>query len=162
MGMKQRFVDFSRGDDLRRFWRLYFWRERTRSGPLRSLLTFLCARSANAHGGYVGAGARFEEIPSLPHGLHGVFISRAASVGRGCRIYQNVTLGEVDGKAPQIGEGVLIGAGAVLVGGITIGNYAKIGAGVTVFEDVPAGATVVSVAPRVIVGPRKITEYKQA
>lgn len=162
MGIKQRLIDFSRGDGLCRFWRLYFWRERTKSGLLRSILTFLCARSANAHGGYVGAGAHFADIPSLPHGLHGIFISRAACIGRGCRIYQNVTLGEVNGSAPQIGDDVLIGAGAVLVGGITVGDGAKIGAGATVFADVPAGATVVCVPPRVIVSPRGIRERKQA
>lgn len=162
MGVKQRLIDYSRGEGLRRFWRLYFWRGRTKNGLLRRILTFLCARSANAHGGYVGAGAHFADMPSLPHGLHGVFISRAASIGCGCRIYQNVTLGEVNGSAPQIGDHVLIGAGAVLVGGIKVGDGAKIGAGATVFADVPAGATVVCAPPRVIVSPRGTPTCQQA
>ena len=89
-------------------------------------------------------------VPSLPHGLHGIYISRYASIGSGCRIYQNVTIGEVNGRAPRIGDGCLIGAGAVLVGDIRVGNYAKIGAGAVVSADVPDYATVVAQSPRVI------------
>ena len=66
------------------------------------------------------------------------------------RIYQNVTIGEVNGRAPRIGDGCLIGAGAVLVGDIRVGNYAKIGAGAVVSADVPDYATVVAQRPRVI------------
>ena len=89
-------------------------------------------------------------VPSLPHGLHGVFISRYAVIGANCRIYQNVTIGEIAGKAPEIGDGCLIGAGAVLVGGIRVCPGAKIGAGAVVHTDVPAGATVVSPGARII------------
>lgn len=77
--------------------------------------------------------------------------SRYARIGADCCIYQNVTIGEVDRAAPQIGDHCLIGAGVVLVGGITVGNYAKIGAGAVVCFDVPAHATVVAQQPRVIV-----------
>ena len=94
--------------------------------------------------------AGIEGIPSLPHGLHGIYISRYASIGPGCRIYQNVTIGEVNGRAPRIGEGCLIGAGAVLVGDIQVGPGARIGAGAAVSTDVPPGATVVAQPPRVI------------
>ena len=79
-----------------------------------------------------------------------VYISRYAKIGAGCCIYQNVTIGEVDGKAPEIGEHCLIGAGAVLVGGIKIGDYVKIGAGAVVSTDVPSHATVVAQPARVI------------
>ena len=99
----------------------------------------------------MGNGTRFAGIPTLPHGLHGVYISRYAVIGDNCRIYQNVTIGEVDRAAPQIGDHCLIGAGVVLVGGITVGDYAKIGAGAVVCFDVPAHATVVAQQPRVIV-----------
>lgn len=85
-----------------------------------------------------------------PARLHGVFISRYAVIGANCRIYQNVTIGEIAGKAPEIGDGCLIGAGAVLVGGIRVGPGAKIGAGAVVHTDVPAGATVVSPGARII------------
>lgn len=101
-------------------------------------------RIAHRHGGYIGRDAVFHGEPSLPHGLHGVFISRYASIGTNCRIYQNVTIGEVDRKAPQIGDHCLIGAGAVLIGDIHIGNHVKIGAGTVICTDVPDHSTVVA------------------
>ena len=119
---------------------------------VRDILTFFMSRSAHRHGGYIGPDAVIRGKPSLPHGLHGVFISRYAQVGVNCRIYQNVTIGEVDRKAPVIGDDCLIGAGAVILGGIQIGNHVKIGAGAVVCKDVPDGCTVVSQEPRIING----------
>lgn len=52
--------------------------------------------------------------------------------------------------APEIGDGCLIGAGAVIVGGVKIGDCVKIGAGAVVSFDVPDGCTVVAQPPRVI------------
>lgn len=147
MSLRQSLTDFSRGDGLRLFWRLFFLRNRIKAGPARSVLTFVLGRMAQRHGGYIGPGATFGSIPSLPHGIHGVYISRFASLGRDCRIYQNVTIGEVHGKAPRIGDRCLIGAGAVIVGGITIGDDVRIGAGTVVRTDLPAGCTVTAPPP---------------
>ena len=152
MGWREKWTDRSRGNDLAGFWRLYRWQRRCGRRVLRDVLTYFMSRSAHRHGGYVGPGAVFEGVPSLPHGLHGIFISRYAVIGKGCRIYQNVTIGEVDGRAPVIGTGCLIGAGAVLIGGIRVGSGAKIGAGAVVSRDVPEGCTVVSQPPRVLEG----------
>ena len=135
MSVRQQIIDYSKGDHLGLFWRLFAWRSRT----------------ASRHGGYIGKDAAFAGRPMLPHGLHGIYISRYARIGADCCIYQNVTIGEVDRAAPQIRDHCLIGAGAVLVGGITVGDYAKIGAGAVVCFDVPAHATVVAQQPRVIV-----------
>ena len=154
MGLKEHLTDYSRGDSLGFFWLMYRLRLRAR-GPLKSLFTFLMCRSAHRHGGYVGPGAEFQSRPSLPHGLHGVFISRHARIGSGCRIYQNVTIGEVDGRAPHIGDGVLIGAGAVMIGGIRVGSGARIGAGALICADVPAGATAVAPGARLVIKPEK-------
>lgn len=148
--MRERLTDFSRGDALRLFWKLFFLRGRMSAGPVRSVLTFLLGRMAQHHGGYIGPGAVFGGVPSLPHGLHGVYISRYAAVGRDCRIYQNVTIGEIRGAAPRIGARCLIGAGAVVVGGITIGDDVKIGAGAVVRTDLPAGCTVTAPPPCII------------
>lgn len=151
MSLRERIIDRSLGNDLRSFWRLYYRRERAKSRAWRLLLTYFVNRKAQRHGGYVGNGALIEAVPSLPHGLHGLYISRYARIGSGCRIYQNVTIGEVEGRAPSIGRNCLIGAGACLVGGISIGEGARIGAGAVVAFDVPPGSTVVAQAPRVIV-----------
>ena len=151
MHFREWLMDVSLGNDLRLYWRLFQLRERTGSRLAGDILTFLLNRMAHKRGGYIGRGARFAAVPSLPHGLHGIYVSRYASIGSGCRIYQNVTIGEVGGRAPQIGDGCLIGAGAVLVGDIRIGNNVRIGAGAVVSGDVPDGCTVVAQPPRVIV-----------
>lgn len=151
MSLRQRFVDWSKGDDLRGLWRLYRWRTRARCKPVRDVLTFLLNRSARRHGGYLGPEAAILGEPSLPHGLHGVYISRYATIGPNCRIYQNVTVGEVRHKAPVIGAGCLIGAGAVVVGDIRIGDGVTIGAGAVVAVSVPDHCTVVAQPPRILV-----------
>lgn len=148
--MREAVRDWSKGDYLGFYWALFRWRERCGGRLCRDVLTFLLNRSARRHGGYIGNGAKFGGEPLFPHGLRGVYISRYASVGRDCCIYQNVTIGEVKGRAPQIGNHCLIGAGAVLVGDIRIGDYVKVGAGAVVSTDIPSRATVVAPAARII------------
>lgn len=124
--------------------------KKRKPGFIRDILTFLMSRSAHRHGGYIGPDTVFGGVPELPHGLHGIFISRFAIVGEGCRIYQNVTIGEVNRKAPVIGNNCLIGAGAILLGDIKIGDHVKIGAGAVVNEDIPDNSTVVSQPSRIL------------
>ena len=160
MSIRRKIIDYSRGNNLNHFWRLYYWQQKASEGILRDILTFLTSRSAYRHGGYIGPDAVIKGIPSLPHGLQGIFISRDAQIGEDCWIYQNVTIGEVNKKAPVIGDRCLIGAGAVVVGGVTIGNDVKIGAGAVVSTDIPDGCTVVS-QPARIIGPTKTEEAKE-
>lgn len=148
--LREKLWDFSKGDGLWLFWRLHGLYSRAKTNLGRGAVSFFMNRSARSHGGYVGPGASFGGVPSLPHGLHGVYISRYARIGAGCRIYQNVTIGEVGGKAPVIGDNCLIGAGAVVVGDIRVGSNVKIGAGAAVFSDVPEGRTVVCQPPRIL------------
>ena len=136
MGFRERIIDYSKGDSLRRFWRLYHRREKLKKGLRYDILTFLVNRCAQRRGGYVGPGAKLNGEPVFPHGLHGVFISRYAEIGTNCRIYQNVTIGEIDGQAPVIGNGCLIGAGAV------------------VCTDIPDHCTVVCQPGRIIINPK--------
>ena len=152
MSLREVFTDWSKGDRMTGFWRLYRLRGRAKCRLARDIWTFLLNRSARRHGGYVGPGAVILGEPVLPHGLHGVYISRYATIGAGCRIYQNVTIGEVNRRAPVVGEGCLIGAGAVLVGDICVGDGVKIGAGAVVVRDIPAGCTVVAQPPRILKG----------
>lgn len=150
MSIRRKIIDYSRGNDLKGFWRLYRRQQRAKNGLVRDILTFRMSRCAHRHGGYVGPDAVFKGVPSLPHGLHGIFVSRFAVIGENCWIYQNVTVGEVDRKAPVIGDNCLIGAGAVLIGGIKIGNNVKIGAGAVVNTDIPDNCTVVSQPVRIL------------
>ena len=150
MGIRRKVIDYSRGDNLNYFWRLYRLQKKARFRVIRDILTFLMSRSAHRHGGYIGPDTVFMGVPEPPHGLHGIFGSRFAVIGEDCRIYQNVTIGEVNRKAPIIGRNCLIGAGAIILGDIKIGENVKIGAGAVVSTDIPDNCTVVSQPIRII------------
>lgn len=149
MSIRRSIIDYSRGNNLHYFWRLYRLQQKKKEGFVRDVLTFMVSRCAHRHGGYIGPDTVIKGNLTLPHGLHGIFISRYARIGENCWIYQNVTIGEVNRKAPVIGDNCLIGAGAVIVGGVKIGNHVKIGAGAVVSTDIPDGCTVVSQAVQI-------------
>lgn len=95
--------------------------------------------------------AKFAERPYLPHGLNGIIVSNDAVIGKKCQLYHQVTIGGGNGGSPVIGDNVLIGAGAKILGPIKIGNNVKIGAGCVVAIDIPDNATVVMEKPRIII-----------
>jgi serine O-acetyltransferase len=88
---------------------------------------------------------------SLPH-PQGIVIHRRAVVGPNCLIFHQVTLGNREGsrEAPRIGGAVIIGAGAKILGPVTVGDHARIGANAVVVKDVARGATVVGIPARQI------------
>ncbi|HET9393412.1 MAG TPA: serine O-acetyltransferase [Candidatus Rubrimentiphilum sp.] len=98
-------------------------------------------------------GARIGRGFFIDHGM-GVVIGETAEVGDGCTIYQGVSLGGTSlshGKRhPTLGNNVTVGASAVLLGAITIGDNARIGGGSVVIRDVPPNATAVGVPARVV------------
>lgn len=81
----------------------------------------------------------------MPH-PNGIVIHPDAKIGPNCLIFQQVTIGH-GGKpgAPVIGGHVDIGAGAKVLGGIALGDHARVGANAVVTKDVPAGATAVGI-----------------
>lgn len=74
----------------------------------------------------------------------GIVIGNKVKLGENCVIRQNVTLGQSNGQYPTIGNNVEISVGAIVVGGITIGDGAVIGAGAIVLQDVPANTLYLS------------------
>lgn len=96
-------------------------------------------------------GAKFATPPHLPHGLNGIIISHNAVLGKNVTIFHQVTIGEGKNGAPTIGDNVLIGAGAKIIGNIKIGNNVRIGAGCVVTCDIPDDCTVVTEKPRIII-----------
>lgn len=89
----------------------------------------------------------------IDHGA-GVVIGETAEVGRDVTLYHGVTLGGVSwspGKRhPTLGDGVMVGAGAKILGPILVGGGARVGANSVVVEPVPAGATVVGIPARIV------------
>jgi len=89
----------------------------------------------------------------IDHGS-GVVIGETAIVGDNCTIYQGVTLGgtgkDTGKRHPTLGNDVLVGAGAKLLGNFTVGDGAKIAAGAVVLGDVPAASTAVGIPARVV------------
>ncbi|WP_312734591.1 serine O-acetyltransferase [Brevundimonas sp.] len=89
----------------------------------------------------------------LDHGT-GIVIGETAVVGDDVSMLHNVTLGgtgaERGDRHPKIGKGVLLGAGAKVLGNIHIGDYAKVASGSVVLKDVPSGCTVAGVPARLV------------
>ncbi len=86
----------------------------------------------------------------------GIVIHGNCVIGDGCIIRQGVTLGirreDQPDQAPVLGERVSVGAGAVVLGGVTLGDDANIGANAVVLKNVPAGATAVGIPAKVLPG----------
>ena len=89
----------------------------------------------------------------IDHGM-GVVIGETAQIGDNCHLYQGVTLGGTSTKRtkrhPSLGNNVVVGAGAKLIGAIDVGNNVRIGAGSVVVSNVPENATVVGVPGHVV------------
>jgi serine O-acetyltransferase len=108
-------------------------------------------------------GARIGRRFFIDHGM-GVVIGETAEIGDDCTLYHGVTLGGTSwnhGKRhPTLGSGVIVGAGAKILGPILIGDGAKIGSNAVVVKEVPRGATAVGIPARIVdeVQQRKVSE----
>jgi len=89
------------------------------------------------------------------HHFGGIIIHSETVIGEGCTLYHGVTLGDRGGwgGAPRIGNHVIIGAGAKILGDVTVGDYCQVGANAVVRTSVPAGCLAVGV-PAIIKQPQ--------
>ena len=99
-------------------------------------------------------GAKIGANLFIDHGM-GVVIGETAVIGNNCTIYHGVTLGGRGGskggkRHPDIGNNVMIGTGAQILGAITVGDGARIGANSVVIEDIPAGVSVMGIPAKVL------------
>ena len=112
-------------------------------------------------------GAQIGRRLFIDHGM-GVVIGETATVGNDVTLYQGVTLGgtgkEHGKRHPTIGDNVVVGGGAKILGNITVGNNCRVGAGSVVTRDVPDDSTIVGVPGHIIFRNGKrvvITDPKQ-
>jgi serine O-acetyltransferase len=127
-----------------------------RRGPLHAVLRRVATLRHRfwsvVTGTEIPLGCRLGGGLMLPH-PNGIVIHPMVEVGPNCLIFQQVTIGAGGGArrgVPKVGGHVDIGAGAKLLGGITIGDHARIGANAVVTIDVPAGATAMGIPARIV------------
>lgn len=107
-------------------------------------------------GSFVGLSSQIAGTPCFPHGVQGIFISNTAKLGKDVVIFQQVTIGSNTlpdsghPGSPVIGDRVYIGAGAKIIGGITVGDGCRIGANAVVYKDMPPNSVAVCAPTRVI------------
>ena len=126
--------------------RLWSWRLKLLARMLSQLTRWLT-------GIEIHPGATIGERFFIDHGM-GVVIGETAVIGNDCTLYHGVTLGgtswEQTKRHPTLGKNVVVGAGAKILGPISIGDNARVGSNSVVVKDVPAGATVVGIPGRIV------------
>lgn len=119
----------------------------------RELAVWLSNRASAVFGADIHPAAQFGAGIMLDHGS-GIVIGETAVVEDDVTIMQNVTLGgtgKIQGdRHPKVRRGVMIGAGANIIGNIEIGAFSKVGAGSVVLKDVPQGCTVAGIPAQIV------------
>lgn len=120
---------------------------------LKFLARWISQRSRHKTGIEIHPGATIGKGLFIDHGM-GVVIGETTIIGNNCTIYQNVTLGgtgkDTGKRHPTLGNNVLVGSGAKVLGPFKVGDNARIAAGAVVLSEVPANATAVGVPARVV------------
>ena len=120
---------------------------------LKFLARFISQRCRHKTGIEIHPGAEIGKGLFIDHGM-GVVIGETAVVGDNCTIYQGVTLGgtgkEKGKRHPTLGNNVVVGSGAKVLGPFTVGDNSKIAAGAVVLTEVPPDSTCVGVPARVV------------
>jgi serine O-acetyltransferase len=121
---------------------------------LKWIARFLSMFSRLITGIEIHPGAKIGRRVFLDHGL-GIVIGETTEIGDDCTIYQGVTLGGTSlykgiKRHPTLGKGVVVSAGAKVLGGFTVGDGARIGSNAVVLKEIPAGATAVGIPARIL------------
>jgi serine O-acetyltransferase len=114
---------------------------------------YISQKCARRTGIEIHPGAQIGKKLFIDHG-HGVVIGETTIIGDNVTLYQGVTLGgtgkEQGKRHPTIGNNVIVGAGAKILGNITIGDFVKVGANAVVLEDIPSKNTVVGCKGKIV------------
>jgi len=119
---------------------------------MKFIARFLSQRARHITGIEIHPGAKIGKALFIDHGM-GVVIGETTEIGDNCTLYQGVTLGGTGkdhGKRhPTLGDNVMVGAGAKILGPFRVGNNARVAAGAVVLDEVPDNATAVGVPARI-------------
>ncbi|MEM7290212.1 MAG: serine O-acetyltransferase [Pseudomonadota bacterium] len=119
----------------------------------KDVALYLQSRSSQVFQTDINPAAKFGKGVFLDHAT-GLVVGETASVGDDVSILHGVTLGgtgkEMEDRHPKIGDGVLLGAGATVLGNIKVGDCSRIAAGSMVIKDVPKNVTVAGIPGRVV------------
>lgn len=131
-------------------WSSYLWLHSHSENHIGfAVVLFWYEKKLRSNNSWIGYKCKISNKPHFPHGISGIFISHEANIGNDCVIYQQVTIGSNKLRtshsygAPTVGDNVLIGAGAKIIGNCKIGNNVHIGANCSVVKNIPNNAVVV-------------------
>lgn len=127
-------------------YRLMQWSRRHRLVPLEMVFNRLNSTLCRC---IIGRGAEFGPGFVLVHS-DGVVINGTVRGGSGVVVEHQVTIGAERRRSPVIGDDVFLGAGAKVIGAVTIGDRARIGANAVVVDDIPCDSTAVGIPARVV------------
>ncbi len=120
---------------------------------MKFIARYISQRARHKTGIEIHPGATIGKGLFIDHGM-GVVIGETTQIGDNCTIYQNVTLGgtgkEHGKRHPTLGNNVLVGAGAKVLGPFKVGDNARIAAGAVVLDEVPENSTAVGVPARIV------------
>lgn len=120
---------------------------------MKLIARYLSQRARHKTGIEIHPGATIGKGLFIDHGM-GVVIGETTEIGDNCTLYQGVTLGGTgkdQGKRhPTIGNNVMIGSGAKVLGPFTVGDNSRVAAGAVVLSEVPPGATAVGVPAKIV------------
>jgi serine O-acetyltransferase len=120
---------------------------------MKFIARWISQRSRHKTGIEIHPGAQIGKGLFIDHGM-GVVIGETTIIGENCTIYQGVTLGgtgkETGKRHPTLGDNVLVGSGAKVLGPFTVGDNARIAAGAVVLNEIPADSTAVGVPAQVV------------
>lgn len=131
-------------------------RSKSRGGGLHLFAKLLGYINMIVFSNAVSIEASIGESTEFKHHGIGCVVHAETVIGDNCIIFQNVTIGckftdgVSNGKAPKIGNNVMVGAGAVILGDIVIGDNSIIGANAVVIQDVPCNSLAIGVPARII------------
>lgn len=120
---------------------------------MKFIASFISQRTRKKTGIEIHPGAKIGKGLFIDHGM-GVVIGETTEIGDNCTIYHHATLGatgkETGKRHPTLGNNILVGAGAKVLGSFKVGNNSKIGAGAIVLSEVPPYSTAVGVPAKII------------